>query len=125
MRTTLGLVVSFLLLFCVMALIAINCTPPVSGDHAIGLALEWTLHLFGGVVASSAAVGMLLVAALHGSYQRQIVLVLPLTSGLLLISANWGLALALGMIVSIWIFKYGAPEIERSREAPVQERPHL
>jgi hypothetical protein len=29
-----------------------------------------------------------------------------------LIGSNWGLAIALGAIVTIWIFRFGAPEIE-------------
>jgi hypothetical protein len=32
-------------------------------------------------------------------------------------AANWGVALAFGAIVTVWIFKYGAPEIERGAGA--------
>lgn len=92
---------------------AINCEPRVPGAQAIGLALEWTLHLLGGIVATAAAIGMLVVAATHGSFQRQIVLSLPLLAGLLLLSANWGLAFALAVIAGVWVYKFGAPEIER------------
>ncbi len=113
MKTTLSIVIIFLLVFCVMILVAMNCEPRVPGPVAIGTALDWTLHLLGGIVAAASAIGMLAVAATHGSFQRQIVLALPLLAGLLLITAHWGLALAFGAIVTVWIFKYGAPEIER------------
>jgi hypothetical protein len=56
---------------------------------------------------------MLLVAAGHGSFQRQIVLVPPLLAGILLLGANWGAALGLGAVVSLWIYRCGGPEIER------------
>jgi hypothetical protein len=123
MKTALSIAFLFLLIFFVMVLVAINCEPRVPGPQAIGFALEWTLHLLGGIVATAAAMGMLVVAAGHGSFQRQIVLALPLLGGLLLMAANWGLALAFGMIVAIWIFKFGAPEIERGAGAPPTTKP--
>jgi hypothetical protein len=115
MRTTLAIVFLFLFVFCVAMFIVINSEPRVPGSQALALALDWTLHLFGALVATAAAIGMLLVAATHGSFQRQVVLALPLLAGLLLLTAHWGLALAFGAIVGIWIFKYGAPEIERPK----------
>jgi hypothetical protein len=114
MKTTLSIALLFLVVFFIMLLVAMNCEPRVAGPLLIGTALEWTLHLLGGILATAAAIGMLAVAATHGSFQRQIVLVLPLLAGLLLLAANWALGLALGAIVTVWIFKYGAPEIERS-----------
>ncbi len=117
MKTTLSIAFLFLLVFFVMVLVAINCEPRVPGAQAVSIALEWTLHLLGGIVATASAIGMLIVAATHGSFQRQIVLALPLLAGLLLLSANWGVALALGAIAAVWIFKFGAPEIERSAGA--------
>lgn len=117
MKTTLSIAFLFLLVFFVMVLVAINCEPRMAGSQAVSMALEWTLHLLGGIVASAAAIGMLVVAATHGSFQRQIVLALPLLAGLLLLSANWGVALALGAIAAVWIFKFGAPEIERNAGA--------
>jgi hypothetical protein len=113
MKTSLAVAFFFLLVFFVMILVAVNCEPKPTGAQAIGLALEWTLHLLGGIVAVVSAFGMLFIAAVHGSFQRQIVLALPLLAGLLLIGANWGLGLALGAIVAIWIFRFGAPDIER------------
>ncbi len=113
MRATLALVFLILLVFCIMVLVAINCQPRIPGSQVIGLALEWTRYLLGGVVASAAAIGMLLTAASHGSFQRQIVLTMPLVGGLLLFEANWGLALALAAVASIWMFRFGAPDIER------------
>ncbi len=114
MKTTLSIAFLFLLVFFVMVLVAINCEPRVPGAEAISVALQWTMHLLGGIVATVAGVGMLIVGATHGSFQRQIVLALPLLAGLLLLSANWGVALALGAVAAVWIFKYGAAEIERS-----------
>lgn len=114
MKTTLAIVFLFLFLFFIMVLVAMNCEPGVPGSQVISVALEWTLHLLGGAVAAVSAIGMLAVAAVHGPFQRQIVLALPLLGGLLLIAANWGVALAFGAIVTVWIFKYGAPDIERS-----------
>jgi hypothetical protein len=113
MKTTLSIAILFLLVFCVMILVAMNCEPRVPGPMVIASALEWTQHLLGAVVAAASAIGILVVAAAHGSFQRQVVLALPLLGGLLLVAANWGLALAFGAIVAVWIFKYGAPEIER------------
>ena len=113
MRTALGLIIIFLLVFSVMLLTAMNCEPRVPGPMVITTALEWTLHLLGGLAAASAAVGMLIIAAGHGSFQRLVVLSLPLLGGLLLLNANWGVALALGAIVTVWMFKYGGAEIER------------
>ena len=118
MKTTLGIALGFLVLFCLMILVAINGDPKIPSAQALGLALEWTIHLVGGLVASISAVGMLLVAAGHGSFQRQIVLVLPLLAGLLLLTSNWGLALAVGAVACVWIFKYGAPDIERAGKTP-------
>ena len=114
MKITLSIALLFLLVFFVMLLVAMNCEPRVPGPQLIISASEWTLHLLGGVVAAAAAIGMLAIAATHGSFQRQAVLALPLLGGLLLIAANWGLGLAFGAIVTVWIFKYGAPEIERA-----------
>ena len=114
MKTTLAFVFLFLLIFLVLILVAMNCEPRVPGPQVVGVALEWTLHLLGGIVAAASAIGMLVVAAVHGSFQRQVVLALPLLAGVLLMAANWGVALAFGAIVGIWIFKFGAPEIERS-----------
>lgn len=113
MKTTLSLAFLFLLVFFVMVLVAINCEPRVPVQEAMSLALQWTLHLLGGIVAAASAIGMLIVAAMHGSFQRQIVLAPPLLAGLLLLSANWGVALAFGAIAAVWVFKFGAPEIER------------
>jgi len=113
MKTTLYITLLFLLVFFVMVLVAMNCEPRVPSPQVIPSALEWTLHLLGGIVATVAALGMLAIAATHGSFQRQIVLALPLLAGLLLIAANWGVALACGAIATVWIFKFGAPEIER------------
>lgn len=114
MKTTLSLVFLFLFLFLVMILVAMNCEPRVPGPQVVGDALEWTLHLLGGIVAAASAIGMLAVAAGHGSFQRQVVLALPLLAGILLMAANLSVALAFGAIVTIWIFKFGAPDIERS-----------
>jgi len=113
MKTALYLAFLFLLVFCVMVLVAINCEPRVPGSQAVGLALDWTMHLLGGIAATAAAVGMLAVAVTHGSFQRQIVLALPLLAGLLLVTAHWGLALAFGAIVVVWVYRFGAAEIER------------
>jgi hypothetical protein len=114
MKTALSIAFLFLLTFFIFVLVAINCEPRVPGSQAVGLALEWTTHLLGGITATSAAIGMMVVGASHGSFQRQIVLALPLLGGLLLITAHWGLALAFGTVVAVWIFKFGAPEIERA-----------
>jgi hypothetical protein len=113
MRTTLAIIISFLLVFCVMVLVANSCEPKVPSIQTVTTALDWTLHLFGGAVTTAAAVGMLLIAAGHGSFQRQVVLVPPLFAGVLLMSAHWGAALALGAIVSVWVYRYGGPEIEQ------------
>ena len=117
MKTTLSIALLFLLVFFVMVLVAMNCEPRIPAPQVLGSALDWTLHLLGGVVAAASAIGMLVVAAAHGSFQRQIVLALPLLGGLLLIAANWGVALAFGAIVAVWIFRFGAPEIERGANA--------
>jgi hypothetical protein len=117
MKTTLSIAILFLLMFCIMVLVAMNCEPRVPGAMVITSALEWTQHLLGALVAGTSAIGILVVAAVHGSFQRQVVLALPLLGGLLLVAPNWGLALAFGAIVAIWIFKYGAPEIERGTSA--------
>lgn len=114
MKTTLSFVFLFLLIFLVMVLVAMNCEPRLPGQQVVSAALEWTLHLLGGIAAAASAIGMLVVAAVHGSFQRQVVLALPLLAGILLMAANWGVALAFGVIVGIWIFKFGAPEIERN-----------
>src|SRR5689334_5137422 len=108
MRTTLAIAFVFLITFCVMMWIAVNCEPRMPGAQSMSMAFDWTLHLIGGVVASAAAVGMLLVAAQHGSFQRQIVLTPPLLGGLLLMNAHWALAVALGVVVGIWMFRFGA-----------------
>jgi len=113
MKTTLSIVFLFLLIFFIMILVAMNCEPRVPGPQVISMALEWTLHLIGAAVAVASGVGMLAVAAVHGSFQRQVVLALPLLAGILLMAANWGVALACGAIVTVWVFKFGAPEIER------------
>ena len=118
MKTILSIAFLFLLVFFVMVLVAINCQPRIPGLQAVSVAFEWTLHLLGGIVATASAIGMLAVAATHGSFQRQIVLALPLLAGLLLISVNWGVALAFGAVAAVWIFKYGAPEIERTTATP-------
>ena len=117
MRTTIAIVFSFLLVFCLMVLVALNCEPRVPGALVVGTALDWTLHLFGGLTTTAAAAGMLLVAAGHGSFQRQIVLVPPLLAGVLLLTAHWGAALALGAVVTVWIYRFGGPEIERPAKA--------
>ena len=114
MRTTLALAFLFLLVFCIMVLVAINCEPRIPTAQAIGLALEWTRHLLGGVVASAAAIGMLLTAAGHGPFQRQVMLTFPLFGGLLLFDANWGLSLALAAVASIWMFRLGGVDAKSS-----------
>src|SRR5262249_22795091 len=114
MRTILSLVIVFLITFCVMVWVAVNCEPRMPGAQSMSMAFEWTLRLIGGVVASAAAVGMLLGAARHGSFQRQIVLTPPLLAGLLLMNAHWALAVALGAVVGIWMFRFGAPDVERA-----------
>ena len=48
MKTSLAVAFFFLLVFFVMILVAVNCEPKPAGAQAIGLALEWTLHLLGG-----------------------------------------------------------------------------
>jgi hypothetical protein len=113
MRTTLAIVITFLVVFCVMILVALNCEPRMPGPTIMSTAFDWTLHLLGGLTAVASAVGMLLVAAGHGSFQRQIVLIPPLLGGILLLGANWGAALGLGAVVAVWIFRCGGPEIER------------
>jgi hypothetical protein len=118
MKTTLSIAVFFLLIFFVMLLVAMNCEPRIPAAQVIDAALEWTLHLIGGLVATASAVGMLMIAATHGSFQRQVVLALPLLGGVLLMAANWGVSLAMGVVVAVWIFKFGAPEIERGAGAP-------
>jgi hypothetical protein len=118
MRTTLGLIIIVLLIFCVMLLVALNSEPRMPGALVIPTALDWTLHLIGALAAGASAVGMLLVAAGHGSFRRQIVLTLPLLGGVLLISAHWGAALALGAIVTVWIFRFGGTEIESAPKTP-------
>ena len=124
MKTTLSIALIFLLVFFVMTLVAMNCEPRLPGPQVIGIALDWTLHLLGGLVAAASAIGMLVIAAAHGSFQRQIVLALPLLGGLLLIAANWGAALGFGAIVAVWIFRFGAPEIERGAgETPTATNP--
>ena len=110
MRTTLALAFLFLILFCIMVLVAINCEPRVPTAQAISMAFEWTLHLLGGVVASAAAIGMLLTVAGHGPFQRQIMLTLPLFGGLLLLDAHWGLCLGLAAVACVWMFKFGAAD---------------
>src|SRR6185436_2831564 len=107
MRTALAIAFIFLITFCVMMWIAVNCEPRMPGAQSMSMAFDWTLHLIGGIVASAAAVGMLLVAAQHGSFQRQVVLTPPLLGGLLLMNAHWALAVALGVIVAVFIFRYG------------------
>lgn len=118
MRTALSITIAFLLVFFVMSLVAFNSEPRMPGVQAVTMALEWTLRLFGGITATASAVGMLIIAAGHGPFQRQVMLAMPLLAGLLLISANWGLALAFGAIATIWIFRFGSMEIERTSAAP-------
>lgn len=113
MRTTLAIVILFLLIFCVMILVALNCEPKMPGATIVSTAFDWTLRLLGGLITVASAIGMLLVAAGHGSFQRQIVLVPPLLAGVLLLSANWGAALGLGAVVTAWIYRCGGPEIEQ------------
>ena len=113
MRTTLALAFFFLITFCVMMWIAVNCDPRMPGVQSMSVAFDWTLRLIGGMVASAAAVGMIFVAAQHGSFQRQVVLAPPLLGGLLLMNAHWALAVALGVIVGIWMFRFGGPDVER------------
>ncbi|HEY3899507.1 MAG TPA: hypothetical protein VGM54_12880 [Chthoniobacter sp.] len=123
MRTTLAIVILFLVVFCVMILIALNCEPRMPGATIVSTAFDWTLRLLGGLIAVAAAIGMLLVGAGHGSFQRQIVLVPPLLAGVLLLSANWGAALGLGVVVAVWIYRCGGPEIERPETSPISNTP--
>ena len=113
MRTTLAIAITFLIVLCVMILVALNCEPKMPGAMIVTTAFDWTLRLLGGLITAASAIGMLLVAAGHGSFQRQIVLVPPLLAGVLILSANWGAALGLGALVTAWIYRHGGPEIER------------
>jgi len=106
MRTVLGTTFLFLIIFLLVLLISTNFSEmPTQRMAALEQALRWSMLLLGGVVATASSVGLLMVAAAHGGFDRQVALVLPLLGGLLLVSAHWGLAIALGAIVTGWLLK--------------------
>ncbi len=78
----------------------------IPNQVAFEFALQWTIRAVGALVAISAAIGMLGVAAAREPFERQLDLALPLVGGLLLISPNWGLALAFAAIAVPWIWRW-------------------
>lgn len=105
MRTILGTVIAFLIVFMILVLIGMESTPRQHAPEAMEFALQWTLRLFGAITAAASAVGLILIAASKGTIERQVDLVLPLLAGLLLLNANWGLALATGVIGVASLFR--------------------
>jgi len=105
MRTILGTVIGFLLVFTILVWIGMESSPAQRAPEAMEFALHWTMRFFGAVTAVVAAVGLLFVAGSKGSLERQLDLVLPLLGGLLLLNANWGLALAVGAITVAWLVR--------------------
>lgn len=105
MRTILGTVIGFLLVFIVLVWIGMDSEPAQRAPEAMEFALHWTMRFFGAVTAVVAAVGLLFIAGSKGSLERQVDLVLPLLGGLLLLNASWGLGLALGAVAVTWLFR--------------------
>jgi len=105
MRTVLGTVIGFLLVFIILAWIGMESSPAQRAPEAMEFALHWSTRFFGALTAVVAAVGLVFVAGSKGSLERQIDLILPLLSGLLLMHANWGLAIAVGAIAVTWLLR--------------------
>ena len=106
MRTVLGTALLFLIVFFIVLLVGTNFSQtPVHQMAALEQAARWTLLMFGALIATASSVGLLMVAAAHGSFERQAALVLPLLGGLLLMTSNWGLAIAMGGIVTAWLLR--------------------
>ena len=105
MRTILGTAILFLVIFCIVALVANDSFPRQGGIASMEFALQWTIKLFGALTAAISAVGLLLVAAAKGPLERQMSFVLPLLAGLLILSSTWSLALAVGAIAVAWLLR--------------------
>jgi hypothetical protein len=79
-------------------LIALGTIDTPDDINDAGYAVDWTRHVFGGLIAVVAAFGMFWRALNGEPLELQFGYVLALLAGLLLISVHWSLALALAAI---------------------------
>ena len=104
MRTVLGITLLCIVLFLLVLVFGAEIThPKVSGSEGFEFALQWSIRALGGIVAVVSAVGMVLIAAAHGPFERQFGLVLPLLGGLMLWQLHWSLGVAIAAVVVAWL----------------------
>lgn len=89
------------LLFLFVLMNSTNPTDMPGNEYA----LNWTQRAVGGIVAATAAIGMLLFAAANQSANRSLALVLPLLGGMLLVAPHWSIALAIGLVGAAMVAK--------------------